>query len=344
MPNLYICHTVYQVLIALLRALRAGGAQGLVLSTTVPGADALAKRLTISSAFSEVHLVDAGAYPGIAPGLFGTHFLQHTRNARAFERACGYCLPRGKYAHIYISNDWSPLGRYLQDKALPYILCEDTVGGTLDPDQHLLDEQRAAPGFEERRRKGRGYFYWGDVPCVTAVESEDAARCTIFPPDKLITFSKKELLESLTEAEKTAVREVFITQRLPAICNVGDTPSSGKATLLLPRSFVEDGLMTQPEQDAMFQAVAARYAADGPLFIKTHPRDTTDYAALFPRAIVLDRSMPSEVLNFCLPFKFRRAVTVQSWVLRGFTAADEQIFLTLDEAKALSAGAGSRSH
>ena len=39
--------------------------------------------------------------------------------------------------------------------------------------------------------------------------------------------------------------------------------------------------------------------------------------------------------NFCLPFTFRRAVTVQSFVLRGFTAAEEKIFLTLEEAQAL---------
>ena len=51
--------------------------------------------------------------------------------------------------------------------------------------------------------------------------------------------------------------------------------------------------------------------------------------------MILQRTMPSEVLNFCLPFTFRRAVTVQSFVLRGFTAAEEKIHLTLDEAKSL---------
>ena len=106
------------------------------------------------------------------------------------------------------------------------------------------------------------------------------------------------------------------------------------ATLLLPRSFVADGLLTQDRQDAMFRVVAEKYAV-GPLFIKTHPRDATDYGALFPGAVVLERTMPSEVLNFCLPFTFRRAVTVQSFVLRGFTAAEEKILLTLDEALAL---------
>ena len=95
--------------------------------------------------------------------------------------------------------------------------------------------------------------------------------------------------------------------------------------------------MTQAEQDAVFRAVAAKYA-DGPLYIKTHPRDETNYGVLFPNAVVLERTMPSEVLNFCLPGKFKRAVTVQSWVLRGFTAAEENIFIGLEEARAMAAG------
>ena len=115
----------------------------------------------------------------------------------------------------------------------------------------------------------------------------------------------------------------------------GDPAAFAGATLLLPRSFVLDGLMDQAAQDAMFKAVAEKYA-DGPLFVKTHPRDETDYAALFPGATILSRTMPSEVLNFCLPGKFKRAVTVQSWVLRGFEAAEETVFLTLEEAKGLA--------
>lgn len=142
----------------------------------------------------------------------------------------------------------------------------------------------------------------------------------------MVTDSKAKLLESLNDDEKTMVRRVFLTKPLPE--------KADGATLLLPRSFVADGLMTQAEQDAMFKAVAEKYAV-GPLFIKTHPRDATDYAALFPDAVILERTMPSEVLNFCLPFRFARAVTVQSFVLRGFTAADEKILLTLEEAKAL---------
>ena len=326
-PDLYICHTAYHVLIALVRALRVGGGQAAVLSAQVPGAERLAEKLVACGAFAGVQIADERLCPGIAPA--GP--LQHWQGRRMFERQCGLKLDPARYSAIYICNDWSALGRYLQDLQAGYTLCEDTVGGTLDPDQHLLDEQRAAPDFAARQ-KGRGYLYWGDSPCCRAVESEDAAKCRIFPPEKLAAFSKKGLLESLTPAEKAAVRGVFLTRPLP-----DDPAALANATLLLPRSFVADGLMPQAEQDAMFRAVAAKYA-DGPLYIKTHPRDETDYGALFPDAVVLERTMPSEVLNFCLPGKFKRAVTVQSWVLRGFTAAEENIFIGLEEAKAMAAG------
>ena len=311
MAKLLICHTAYQALVALVRALRSAEACDAVLAAQIPQAEALAGRM--NGAFRSVAVVDESLWPGTVEGPFA-----HGRNRRAFEKRCGWKLKKEQYSDIYISNDWSALGRYLQDCRAAYTLCEDTEGGTLDPDQHLLQAQRAAPA-------GR-YLYWGDSPCCVRVESEDAARCTLFPPEKLVTFSKMALLQSLTAAEKAAVCRAFVTRPLPDAAHAQD------AVLLLPRSFVQDGLLTQPEQDAIFRAVAETYCK-GTLYIKTHPRDTTDYEALFPQAIVLERTMPSEVLNFCLPFRFRRAVTVQSWVLRGFTAAEETVFVSLDDAK-----------
>ena len=320
-PNLYICHTAYQVLVDLLRAGRAGGKpHTMVLSAAVADAEALAARLEKTGAVHTV-LVDETRWPGTVTGP-----LAALRARRAFEKLCGWKLDRTRYENVYIHNDWSVLGRYLQDCRAGYILCEDTFGSTLGPDQHLVTDQRSAPDFAQKQQSGKGYLYWGDSPWCKTVESEDAARCILFGPDKMVTDSKAALLQSLTEDEKAMVRSVFLTQPLPE--------KAEGATLLLPRSFVADGLMTQDRQDAMFKAVAAKYAV-GPLFIKTHPRDTTDYGALFPDAVILERTMPSEVLNFCLPFTFRRAVTVQSFVLRGFTAAEEKILLTLDEAQAL---------
>ena len=160
------------------------------------------------------------------------------------------------------------------------------------------------------------------------MESEDAARCSIFGVDKLVTVSKAQLLESLTEEEKAIIAGCFWPFPCRSMC---------RCLPAFAPQLCAGRLMDQPTQDAMFAAVAKKYCTE-PLFIKTHPRDTTDYSKLFPTAVILPRTMPSEVLNFCLPFKFQRAVTVQSWVLRGFTAAEEKVFVGLEEAEKLVQG------
>ena len=236
MGDIFICHTLYHVLIALVRALRSRpGKSTLVLSTCVPEAEPLRAKLldTAPDLWDAVLIVDEEK-------LDAQNSESDFYRLRHPFRKPYFTLPKG---HVYISNDWSALGRYLQRERRVYTLCEDTFGGTLDPDQHLLDEQRTNP---------RGpYRYWGDSPCCRTVESEDAARCSIFGVDKLVTVSKAQLLESLMEEEKAIIRRVFLAVPLPEHVQ--------GACLLLPRSFVLDGLMDQPTQDAMFAAVAKKY-------------------------------------------------------------------------------------
>lgn len=79
-PNLYICHTAYQVLVDLLRAGRcAGKPHTMVLSASVPDTAALAARLDATGVVKTV-LVDETRWPGTVTGLFA-----HRRAARAFE-------------------------------------------------------------------------------------------------------------------------------------------------------------------------------------------------------------------------------------------------------------------
>ena len=80
-PNLYICHTAYQVLVDLLRAGRcAGKPHTMVLSASVPDTAALAARLDATGVVKTV-LVDETRWPGTVTGLFA-----HRRAARAFEK------------------------------------------------------------------------------------------------------------------------------------------------------------------------------------------------------------------------------------------------------------------
>ena len=67
-PNLYICHTAYQVLVDLLRAGRAEGKpHTMVLSAAVADAEALAARLEKTGVVHTV-LVDETRWPGTVTG------------------------------------------------------------------------------------------------------------------------------------------------------------------------------------------------------------------------------------------------------------------------------------
>lgn len=327
LPNLYICHTAYQVLVEMVRAMEDTVAPDLILSSVIPNTEELAGRLSATGLFRCVRVFDENACgSAIQPGFLRTLLLQRIMGRRNVEKYYGFSIDPKAYAVIYIHNDWSVLGRYLQDLKAPYVLCEDTMASTCRPSHPIIDEQRAQPHFRLRQKLGYGYLYWGDYKRVSAVETECAAKTNLFP-QKLREDSKTDRFHRLTEAQKGLIRQVFLTQPLPE--------KAEGAVLFLPRDFVPDGLLDGETQKKMFVAVVKAHCTGGPLFIKTHPRDAFDYSRLFPEAVILERTMPSEVLNFALPFRFKKAVTVESTVLKALEVADEKLELSLDQALAL---------
>ena len=299
----------------------------LILSRVIPNTHELAGRLSATGLFRCVRVFDEAACgSAMQSGFLATLLLQRVLGRRNVEKHYGFSIRPSDYENIYIHNDWSVLGRYLQDRKAAYILCEDTMASTCHPDHPIIDEQRALPHFSLRQKFAYGYLYWGDYKRVKAVETECASKTPLFP-HKLLQDSKADRFHRLTDAQKGLIRQVFLTQPLPE--------KAEGAVLFLPRDFVPDGLVDSETQKKMFVAVVNAHCTGGPLFIKTHPRDTFDYSTLFPQAVILERTMPSEVLNFALPFRFKKAVTVESTVLKALEVADEKLALSLDEALAL---------
>ena len=94
-PNLYICHTAYQVLVDLLRASRTDGQpHTMVLSAAVPEPQSLAKKLEATGAVKVV-IVDETRWPGTVTGPFAAR-----RARRAFERLCGWRFTRAAYNEV----------------------------------------------------------------------------------------------------------------------------------------------------------------------------------------------------------------------------------------------------
>lgn len=121
-PNLYICHTAYQVLVDLLRAGRCAcenGPHTMVLSASVPDTAVLAARLDAAGVVKTV-IVDETKWPGTVTGPFA-----HQRAARAFEKLCGWKFDRAAYETCIsttIGACWAAICR----TAAPGISCVKT--------------------------------------------------------------------------------------------------------------------------------------------------------------------------------------------------------------------------
>ncbi len=315
-PVLYICHTPYQVLVSVAKLLAQPHDAAFCLAEKLPGREGLAQRLQASGLTRQVMLPADSHWP--SPVLTGWrgHFL-HRLQRRAVEKS-GFRLEPGSWAEICIYNDWSSLGHYLQDLGAAYTLGEDTYD-YLRKYNHLIEDQAAEPGYAQRRAAGKGYLYWGACRCTNVVEVAHK-ETALYWAERQREFDLFAVLQGFGPQQMAVIRSIFIQQELP--------PLQRPTCLFLPRSYYVDGMLkTQAAQDQLCRDLVQKYAAGHQLYIKTHPRDTTDYSQLFPNAVVLDRFMPSELLDYCFDVRFDRAVGLGTHSIRNLRCADEIIDL-----------------
>lgn len=322
-PDLVFCHTYYQVFVACIRAMRAPQKPDLVLASGVlPGAEALKSRLDAAGIFDRVLLFnEQESHSPMYKNPVLVLFFQHFMHRRHIEKYCHFKLDFSRYDRVYFYNDWNELCRYVQDYHVPYIMCEDTFARNAVPEYDWRTTQAAEPFYRLRRAIGYGYLYWGAYKYTTAIETECLAKTGPWA-DNFVEDSKAALFAGVTEPEKQILTRIFVTTPLPS--------TAERPCLLLTRPFCSDGYVSnEAEQLALFDRVLREYAAGCTVFIKPHPRDDADYAAAFPDAIILDKNMPSEVLNIAFPFRFDRAVTIGSASLNTLTCAEEKRMLEM---------------
>lgn len=324
-PDLYVCHTAYQTFISCIRAMRTAQKPDILLGAgALPGARGLGERLVSSGLFRQVMLFDEqGGTPPLYKNPLAVLLAQHPMHRRYIEQKRGLRVDWHRYGRVYFYNDWNDLARYAQDCGARYILCEDAFSGHTLPEHPWRKQQAAEPGYRLRRALGYGYLYWGAYKGTAAIETECLAKTGPWA-DNFIEDSKAALFASVREAEKPVLARIFVAAPLPK-----EAPNP---LLLLTRPFLDDGLVPDADaQRAVFAGVLARYGQGYTVFIKPHPRDAVEYGGAFPDAILLDKNMPSEVLNVAFPFRFARAVTVGSTALNTLTCADEKLMLPQEE-------------
>jgi hypothetical protein len=132
-----------------------------------------------------------------------------------------------------------------------------------------------------------GQSFVGEGQLFSHVYLKDPSASPASLHKKVLPLQLETYYDAMTATDKSALLLLFS-------CTSLEISSTTAACTLVTQPFSELGMMTEARKIEMYQSILT--AADCELFIKPHPRETTDYALAFPRATILDQKAPFELL------------------------------------------------
>jgi hypothetical protein len=139
--------------------------------------------------------------------------------------------------------------------------------------------------------------------------------------DKGVKLNLSKLQNNLMEFETHELLSIFLN-------NYSLNTGYGKNLILITQPLSEDGRITETEKINLYQEIIEKFGNGYTIYIKTHPRELTDYkASLNIDFVEIPRSFPLELLNFFENIRFDLGITVFSSALNNLTCIENKIFL-----------------
>ncbi|HEM3684362.1 TPA: alpha-2,3-N-acetylneuraminyltransferase [Streptococcus suis] len=301
--NIYICYTLYHILISLVYSLMLNERIKIVLTTRIENVEIFRENIHKNFPLVEVVVVDDEAFRKV--GLFyspQTHTL--------FKSQIGD-------GDIHIYNDFTQIGHYLHRNKISYTLMEDGLNCM----QYPLRVQKMT--MKDRLRniltntpKWDGYSQY----CKKIVVNDLEGIRVDSRHSKFVEDSKKELFSQLSFCEKEKLLAVFEVQ--PIVIK--------ESAVLILTQPLEEEFPDEVEKRDFWRNVIDKYRAEGfHIYVKVHPRDTLDYSS-FP-VTILPKNVPAELLDFAVDRQFSIGVTYYSTALEYMDCVQEKIYLFWDK-------------
>lgn len=299
--KIYICHTVYHVFIAMLKAFRDGRTDILLVDTIINVQD-LGKRLTSSGIFQNVIIINRKKAFG---RTIRTYLGNYINNRLRKEKISINLSFLDKYNEIFIFNDYSEMGDYLELKKIKYHLLEDGL------DTFKRFDQYEDIGHGYRLKKilyalfKIPYSVGQNKNCLDIeVNDDDGLKTNLMHP--IIVQNRKVLLEGLPKEYLQTIFEAF---------GVEEINLSNNKLLLLTQVLKEILVVNNDnEQIELYKNALLEYGGGYDIYIKPHPRDTIDYSDIEKSfsAVCLDRNIPMEVYSLLPGMNFKVLLTYSS--------------------------------
>ncbi|MCR5542549.1 MAG: glycosyltransferase [Eubacterium sp.] len=228
-----------------------------------------------------------------------------------------------EYEKINVFWDLGYVGTYLNIRGISYVLHEDSLNSY----KKIKDNRpNYSYIFDENERKNhKGVVPFGYSQNCEAVEVNEIQGIQI-PTDKVTECSREAMITSLEPDQKKKIMNAFVEPEI-----MESISTDGETLLLLTEPFAVTGrLPHETAQERLYKDIVNEYGQGKKLVIKAHPRDAMDYEKIFPDAMIIEKNIPMEILNFNESISFSVAVTVTSSVIGGLANVGEKKLLGVD--------------
>ena len=297
---IYGCSTIYHVYITVLKAiinLPSVDVDIYLDDFTIPNVDGLASRIRKSGLFRNVIVLKRKNL------LLSIHPYELRRIicrvfVSTFDKQLGFLR---SYDDIYIYNDSDWVAMYATDRHIYYHTIEDGLDCFKLFDECLENTQRR-PIFKRFMRDFLN-FPWAmtESKYCLDVEINDAHELATKIDKPLVVVPRTRLLSN---ARDHGIEVLFDIFPIPDVSEM----NGGVLILTLPNEAFRGPHSFDFDQIDFCRRLQKRFYGRR-CFIKPHPRDYTDYAAILSQVVVIPRELPIEILNLSNKLKMYAAVS-----------------------------------
>lgn len=302
MKCVYICNTVYHLMMAVVR-LDESAENHLVLMDTILDVKQFADRSRKSGMFADVKSVKSTLFD--VPSRYPDDFKEEwSAYFREFDR-------------IGIFNDDTYISYFISQQNLKYVLFEDGFNFF----QYPFDAHAHYRWWSEHKPEFGFMVPRGWSHTCERIEVNSFDNIPIDPRrKKMVEVPQKELFLNISANKRQALSGIF-PEKIPRV--------SKRSTLILTQPLAFDGIMkSEKEQREYYEKICRDYSGVfRKVYLKPHPRDTIEYPRM--RSVVqIHRTTPIEIFALLNPeFRFKRGVAHSSTALEFAYYVDEKIIL-----------------
>lgn len=315
--RIYVCHTFYHIYVTFLKEFilpkEEQGKATLVVSHMSTEFGDLTERLRNLHFFEEVVDFDEKRdefFPEVMKYKYPEkNFIKAISNRIRYTRKFAECeaeyipVDFKEYENIYVFCDSDPIGCYLNQNKIYYHAMEDGLNCLWAYDAARYDNRGhfKLKAFLSKRlnlifiQNGYGKY------CID-MEVNDISKIKN-PFSGYIEVNRNSIVKGLKKDEKDLLLKAFV-KNLDALEKALESTDDNSILLLT------EPLCALDVREKLFKDIVNEYGEGKTVIIKPHPRDELNYEKVFPEHIIVDRTVPMEMLNFFEDKKVGLAISV----------------------------------